>query len=147
MHEDISIEHDLVIDAPPERVWSLLTDPDAIRRWYAFDGAVCEAVNGGRIEHRWSEHGRFLGKVLQVQPYGLFQYRYAAQPETEPQLGASTVVTFRLEPEGTGTRLFVTEHGFEQIAGSMVEARELAAMNLTAWRAGFTTLSDLARRR
>lgn len=143
--DDVVAEHSQLVLAHPAVVWSLLTTPENISRWYAFDGAACDPVPGGRLEFYWKEHGWFFGTVLEADVPVEFRYRCAAEPETEPTRGASTVVAFRLTQVPGGTRVQVRETGFEEIAGSYSQARELAAQNLQAWRTGLTLLSDLAR--
>ena len=42
-----SVQRAAEIAAPPDRVWPLLTTPDGLTAWYAFDGATVEPVVGG----------------------------------------------------------------------------------------------------
>ena len=56
-----SIEHEVVIKAPVAVVWALVTQPEHVAQWYAFDGADIELRPGGRLAFRWREHGEFPG--------------------------------------------------------------------------------------
>lgn len=56
------IEHDIVIQAPIERVWDLLTQPAHVAAWYAFDGAEIETCALGVAWYsRGKNTGRFMG--------------------------------------------------------------------------------------
>lgn len=108
---------------PPREVWRAVTDPDLITRWTA-------TGRGGRPVGFATTVGtkfRFVGKpmpgwngivnceVLEVAEPSLLRYSW-----TDDEGGATTYVTYRLEPAAGGTR-FIYEHvGFTGVGGLMM---------------------------
>jgi uncharacterized protein YndB with AHSA1/START domain len=99
-----SIECDQFIARPPAAVWRALTEPDLHAAWWAA-GDIKPVVGHrftldmGRWGHQWCE-------ILQVEPEKLLRYTFG-------EGSLDTTITWRLEPEGTGTRLFLVHDGFE----------------------------------
>jgi uncharacterized protein YndB with AHSA1/START domain len=89
---------------PPARVWRALTDPVLHAEWWA-KGDV-KAVVGHRFELDMGRHGLQPCEVLEVEPERLLRYRFAATT-------LATLITWRLEPEGGGTRLHLRHEGFD----------------------------------
>jgi uncharacterized protein YndB with AHSA1/START domain len=100
-----SIELDQFIARPPAAVWRALTEPDLHAKWWA--AGDVKPVVGHRFTldmgGRW---GQQVCEVLEVEEAKLFRYTFA-----EGVL--DTTITWRLEPEGDGTRLFLVHDGFE----------------------------------
>ncbi|SDJ56325.1 SRPBCC domain-containing protein [Nonomuraea jiangxiensis] len=146
--EQDSVEREIVVAAPVERVWELITKPEHVRVWYAFDGTSIDLRPGGTIEHIWREHGRFLGVVEDVVPPTLFTYWYSNVPDTEPAPGTRTHVSFRLEPtaDGHGTVLRVRESGLGELTLSQEERRAYLAATTQGWSGGLTNLREHAER-
>jgi uncharacterized protein YndB with AHSA1/START domain len=105
---------------PPETVWRALTDPGLIPRWTA-TGA------GGRPEGFAPVPGtrfRFVARpkpgwngivnceVLEARAPVLLRYTW-----TDDGGGDETVVTYRLEPAGAGTRFTYEHTGFTGVGG------------------------------
>jgi uncharacterized protein YndB with AHSA1/START domain len=64
------------------------------------------------------EHIRWNATVERMEAPSTFSYRwhpYALDPEVDYSAEPMTLVEFRLEPSGSGTRLTVTETGFEAL--------------------------------
>lgn len=89
---------------PPRAVWRALTDPELHARWWA-PGDV-RAVVGHRFELDMGQWGKQPCEVLAVEPERLLQYRFATGR-------LDTIITWRLTPEGEGTRLELTQEGFD----------------------------------
>ncbi|MGO4632792.1 SRPBCC domain-containing protein [Streptomyces sp. 2RAF24] len=89
---------------PPAAVWRALTDPELHARWWAA-GDVKPLV-GHRFTLDMGSFGSQPCEVTAVEDERLLAYRFA-----EGTL--DTTLTWRLEPEGTGTRLFLTHSGFD----------------------------------
>jgi uncharacterized protein YndB with AHSA1/START domain len=112
MHkETIVIER--TFNAPIEKVWSALTEPDHIRKWsFEVSGFKPEvgyefSFSGGN-EDRTYLH---LSKVLEVVPYKKIAYswRYDGYP-------GDSVVSYELFAEGNKTRVVLTHSGIEAIS-------------------------------
>lgn len=100
-----SIQLEQFIEHPPARVWQALTDPVLHAKWWAA-GDVRPVVG-----HRFTlDMGPAFGnqpcEVLAVEKERLFSYTFA--PGT-----LNTTITWRLQPEGSGTRLFLEQAGFD----------------------------------
>lgn len=89
---------------PPAAVWAALTDPELHARWWA--AGDVKAVVGHRFTLDMGNFGSQPCEVTEAVPERLLAYRFA-----EGTL--DTTITWRLEPEGTGTRLFLTHAGFD----------------------------------
>ena len=139
-----TIERDVLIAAPAERVWSVLTDPVHVARWFAFAGADIELRPGGALRFRWREHGEFYGVVERVERPRVFSFRWARPAQAEPDAGNSTLVEFTLTPEGEGTRLRVVESGFEQLPEA--EQEQAVRDNTSGWAGAFAGLVDYMTR-
>ena len=141
------IERDITIDAPVERVWELITEPEHIGRWFGDAGAQIDLRPGGEMVIRWAEHGTTHGRVVAVEPHTRFSYRWApfkVPSGDEPVDGNSTLVEFLLAPEGDGTRLRVVESGFASLATSEDQRTKNHASNTGGWQAELGELAEYA---
>lgn len=129
-----AITRETWIAAPPDRVWAVITRPEHVGRWFGDAGAEIDLRPGGALRFRWADHGTAFGRVVQVERATLFSFRWAQPRETEPEPGNSTLVEFRLHPDGDGTRLVVTESGFEQLHLTAAEQARYRAGNVEGWR-------------
>ena len=127
------IEREIVIAAPVERVWEVITQPEHVGSWFGDAGAEIDLRPGGAMVFRWSQYGAFRGVVETVEPPRLFAYRWARPADAEPRAGNSTRVEFTLTPEGGGTRLRVVESGFRALDISADEQETYAAGNVQGW--------------
>ncbi|BFU42464.1 SRPBCC family protein [Krasilnikovia sp. MM14-A1004] len=98
-----SIECDQFIARAPAAVWRALTEPELLARWWA-QGDI-KPVVGHRFTLDMGEWGMQRCEVVAVEPERLLTYTFA-----EGVL--DTTITWRLEPEGAGTRLFLEHSGF-----------------------------------
>jgi uncharacterized protein YndB with AHSA1/START domain/predicted SnoaL-like aldol condensation-catalyzing enzyme len=114
------IVEQIEIAAPLARVWQALTDYRAFGEWFgvALDGpfVVGERLSG-KITSAGYEGLPWEARVVSIEPMHTFAYRWptgadAAPDETESQW---TLVEFHLESIPTGTRLTLTESGFEKV--------------------------------
>jgi uncharacterized protein YndB with AHSA1/START domain len=92
------------LDHPPAEVWAALTDPALQARWWAA-GDVRPTI-GHRFTLDMGPWGRQPCEVLAVEPGRLLRYTFATG-------SLDTTLTWRLEPEGTGTRLTLDHAGFD----------------------------------
>jgi uncharacterized protein YndB with AHSA1/START domain len=98
-----SIEREISIAAPVERVWAALTEEKHVKEWFGDDGAEIDLRPGGAIVFGWTDHGRYRGTVETVEPPHRFAYRWAREFDVAPAPGNSTLVSFTLTPQGTDT--------------------------------------------
>ena len=127
------IERDVVIEAPIERVWALITESEHFGTWFADSTAEIDLRPGGAIEMSWEEHGTVRARVERVEPPRLFSYRWANAVDAEPVEGHSTLVEFTLAAEGDATRVRVVESGFASLDTSEEDRRRQHDDNTTGW--------------
>jgi uncharacterized protein YndB with AHSA1/START domain len=137
------IEQEIVIDAPPEVVWELVTDPEHVGAWFG-DAAEIDLRPGGDAALTWDGHGTYLARVERVEPPRFFSFRWARPSDTPPVEGNSTLVEFSLSAEGEGTKLKVVESGFAALAGSEDEKAQHFVDNTEGWNVELGHLRDYA---
>jgi uncharacterized protein YndB with AHSA1/START domain len=137
------IERDVLIAAPVERVWALITSPGHVGRWFADAGAEIDLRPGGKLSLSWHEHGTFHGRVEAVEPPRRFAYRWLSTigSQAEPTPANSTLTEFTLAAEGDGTRVAVVESGFDALDVDAADRAAALASHTEGWAA---ELDDLA---
>jgi uncharacterized protein YndB with AHSA1/START domain len=138
------IAHEVVVAAPVDRVWAIITEPEHIQAWFAFDGATIDLRPGGELVMTWKEHGTYHARIERIEPPHRFAWRWARLPGEQPRPGDSTLVEFTLTPEGERTRLRVVESGFRDLDLSEAEQAQWAADNIQGWQGGFDALKTHA---
>jgi uncharacterized protein YndB with AHSA1/START domain len=131
------IETDVLIAAPVERVWELITKPEHVGRWFGDAGAEIDLRPGGRWSMTFQDHGTIHGRVEAVEPPHRFTYRWLSTMgvQDEPTPGNSTLTEFRLVAEGDGTRVVVVESGFDALDADPAVRTEKLASNTKGWAA------------
>ncbi|WP_433323578.1 SRPBCC family protein [Spirillospora sp. CA-294931] len=139
------IEREIVIAAPVERVWSVITEPEHVGSWFGAAGkpAEIDLRPGGTMVVDHGEYGVFPSTIVEVDPPRTFSWRWAsAFPGQDVTDANSTLVEFTLRPEGDGTLLRVIETGFDRLAGGEELQRSAWSDNEGGWR---EKTEDLAR--
>ena len=127
------IEREVVIEAPVEVVWAVVTEPRHVGSWFS-DAAEIDLRPGGDARLTWEQHGTSLARVEKVEPPHSFSFRWARGMNAPPGEGNSTLVEFSLSAEGERTRLRVVESGFPALDGSEEEKAAYAAGNTQGWK-------------
>ncbi|MBD8868428.1 SRPBCC family protein [Nocardioides donggukensis] len=137
----LSLEVDQLVDARPETVYRLLTEPELYARWFGPAGSVVTVESmdvrlGGRL-------GLSIAIPAADLTVGIEGFYEVIEPPTrlvhtwrslDEELVTS--VTFTLEPQGEGTRLVVTHRGF-------VDPVDLES-NQGGWHDHLATLAERA---
>jgi uncharacterized protein YndB with AHSA1/START domain len=141
------IERAVLIAAPVERVWELVTNPEHVGRWFADAGAELELRPGGTLSLSWSDFGTFHGRVEAVEPPHRVAYRWlsAKDSRAEPTPANSTLIEFTLAAEGDGTRVAVVESGFDGLDVDADERAAALASHTRGWKDELGELVDYAR--
>jgi uncharacterized protein YndB with AHSA1/START domain len=129
---DLTIEREILIEAPAEVVWRIVTEPDQMTLWFA--SRVDLEVKPGA--HGYMEFGDQGGPVVveTVDPPNRFSFRWNHPREEEPTIGNSMLVEFTLTPEGQErTRLRVIESGHELRDWSDTEKQRYADEHREGW--------------
>jgi uncharacterized protein YndB with AHSA1/START domain len=132
-----TIEREITIAAPVERVWSVLTEAEHIGGWFADAGAEIDLRPGGALLMRWEEYGTTHARVETVDPPRRFAYRWIAlnaAGDAELTDDNSTLVEFTLVPEGEATRLRVVESGFAALVASDEQRNAQYDDNVGGWK-------------
>ena len=123
----------IVLRAPRERVWRAISDAAEFGRWFgvALDG---EFVAGKHVVARIvkttvdpevaQSQDAYAGLTFdmwieRMEPPRLFSYRwhpYALDPNVDYASEPTTLVSFELEDDPAGTKLTITEVGFDQLS-------------------------------
>ena len=115
------IEKSIDLKAPIERVWRALTDHHEFGQWFRVkleEPFAPGKVSHGHITYPGYEHLRWEAVVQRMEAPRLFSFTwhpYAVDPGVDYSPETPTLVEFRLEPIATGTRLTVTESGFDAL--------------------------------
>lgn len=133
------IEKKITLDAPVGRVWQALTDHREFGDWF---GVTLEGpfeagkTSRGKITHPGYEHLKWEANIEAMETdrrFAMTWHPHAVDPEKDYSGESPTRVEFALEQEGTGTRLRVTEDGFDKVPADRRE--EAYRMNQSGWEA------------
>lgn len=118
-----TIRKTITINAPVEKVWAAIGDPAEFGKWFGVDASGQQFEPGKVVAMKITDPPEYAGteftvSVVDVVPPRLLSFRWhPGEPEPGQNLEdePTTLIEFALEPEGAGTRLTVTESGFEAI--------------------------------
>lgn len=131
------IEKSIELKAPIERVWRALTDCREFGEWFRvkLDGAFeVGRVSTGHVTYPGYEHLKWAAQIVRMEAPRLFAFTwhpYAIDPTVDYSMETPTLVEFRLEPVAGGTRLTVTESGFDALPDD--RRPDALRMNESGW--------------
>ncbi|GAA1967889.1 SRPBCC domain-containing protein [Kitasatospora viridis] len=131
-----TIERSIVIDAPAERVWSVLTEPAFLGSWLGSGTPVrLDLRPGGLLLLDHGVHGAIPARIERVEPPARLSWRWSqGTAGEEPTAANSTLVEFTLTPAPTGgTLLTMVESGFAGLALPVAQAAERHEANSANW--------------
>ena len=137
------ISREIVIDAAPQVVWAIVTEPRHVARWFS-DEAQIDLRPGGAMRLTWHGHGTYPGRVEAVEPPHRFAFRWVRREDDEPGEGTSTLVEITLVAEGARTRLRVVETGFQRLTWAEGDKARHADENNQGWIHELNQLRDYA---
>ena len=141
---DDRIEEQILINAPLERVWDLVSEPG----WWVPSTATTpvDHTPGRQVVRESERWGRFPIEVVRVEPRTYAAFRWASQaPGAELTPTNTTLVEFRLTPLGDAVRVNVVERGF---AALPEDVREQAWKDNTGgWQQELGSLKERAELR
>ena len=139
------IEKDVLIDAPVDVVWRVITEPEQIVRWFSDEAEIDLRRGGdGRLVFRSGESYQL--QVEAVEPPHRFAFRWVQPQGSVARPENSTLVEFTLEPEGSGTRLRVVESGFDKVDWSDERKTRYIERHTDGWTRLLERLRDFAGR-
>ena len=116
------IDRTIDIQAPPERVWRALTDVQQLSSWFqvTIEGTIAAGsdvwMTSVHPEHRGQ---RFRVWIVELTPPRRVIWQWhpgAVDASVDYTREPRTTVTFTLEPTASGTRVTVSETGFNEIS-------------------------------
>jgi uncharacterized protein YndB with AHSA1/START domain len=128
----LTIDRDVLIEAPAEVVWRTITEPDQMTQWFA--DRVDLVVEPGA--HGYMGFGDQGGAVVVevVDPPTRFSFRWNENAGGEPAAGNSMLVEFTLTAEGDEqTRLRVVESGHESLGWPDADKQRYADEHQGGW--------------
>lgn len=131
------IEKSVDLNAPLDRVWDAITDARQFGEWFRvrLDGPfVLGEEATGSILYPGYEHIVWRATVVAIEPKTLFAFTwlpYAVDPDADYSAETPTRVEFRLEAQGSRTRLTITESGFDKVPAARRD--EAFRMNDGGW--------------
>lgn len=116
-----TIEKEVLIRAPRERVYAALTDPVQLAQWFP-DRVEGEVRPGSRPIFDFGEYGRHSTYVVATNPHSYVAYRWIPGAIHVPQgfIGdvlsePNTLCEFHLDETAEGTRVRLVESGFASL--------------------------------
>ena len=116
--EYASIEREIHVDAPPEVVFEVISQPEHVRDWWYAESDV-QPVAGATGELVWADGDNPRANVVSMtvvaaEPPRVLTFRWTHSAGDQAVDGNSLLVTFELVPVGAGTLLRLTETGFRE---------------------------------
>jgi len=142
------VEREVLIEAPIEVVWAVITEPEHVKQWFA-DEAEIELRPGGRGELTFAEKATKKPiavpiRIEAVEPPRRLAYRWMLPAGEEPRPGNSILVEFILAQEGENTRLQVVESGLQRMPWSDSEKQSYSADHADGWATHVESLRKYA---
>jgi uncharacterized protein YndB with AHSA1/START domain len=145
-----SVEREILIEASPEIIWGVITEPEQISRWFS-DEADIEGRAGADGTLTWKPGGRGGRKesdlivpirVVDAEPFRRFSFRWNHPPGAGPDQDNSALVEFSLIEEDGGTRLKVVESGIDLVTHDEESKVRYSAEHEHGWGKHFGELRD-----
>jgi uncharacterized protein YndB with AHSA1/START domain len=139
MKDSLIAQVHITISAPIAKVWDALVNPEMIRQFMFGTTALSEWKEGSPLIWKGEWEGKPYedkGVILQLKPQRVLQYSHFSPLSGQADMPEHyQTVTIELFPEGTGTRLMLS-----QDKNSTEEEREHAQRN---WSTMLTRLKEL----
>jgi uncharacterized protein YndB with AHSA1/START domain len=135
--EYASIEREISIDAPPEVVFEVISQPEYVREWWQAESDVMPTA-GATGELVWADGDDPRAHVTPMtvvvaEPPRVFTFRWTHPAGETAVDGNSLLVTFELVPVGTGTLLRLTETGFREQGWELAKLEQQYQEHGTGW--------------
>ena len=141
------IEKQVTINAPRSRVWRAISDARECGAWFRVDLSGVTFRPGehaiGKMTYPGHEGSPFEILVERVEPERLFSFRwhpYGLDPSVDYSREPMTLIEFVLEDVDGGTKLTVTESGFDQVP--LARRAEAFRMNSEGWAIQVQNVAD-----
>jgi uncharacterized protein YndB with AHSA1/START domain len=135
--EQSRIDRTIDIEAAPERVWRALTNAEELGAWFQvkIEGTIAPGAEVWMTStHAGYEGQRFRVRFMELTAPRRFVWEWhpgEVDPNVDYSKEPRTTVTFTLEPSKRGTKLTVSETGFDKI--SLARRAKVYADNSGGW--------------
>ena len=145
-----SVERQILIEASPEVVWRVITEPEQISCWFS-DEADVDARAGADGTLTWTPGGRGAHKgtdlvvqirVIDAEPFRRFAFRWNHPDGVQPDESNSALVEFSLNEEAAGTRLTVLESGIGAVTGDEQDNARYVEEHAQGWQRHLGEMRD-----
>ncbi len=135
------IEKSIEMKAPVERVWRALTNHEELGAWFGLK--FNEAFEPGKTMTGWNVHMNreqtiVIHKIEPESRFSLKWHPYGVDAKTHAD--AATLIEFTLEKIPNGTRLHVTESGFDKVPAHL--RAEAFRMHTGGWEAQLKNIKN-----
>lgn len=138
------IEQEILIDAPVEVVWKVVTEPAQITQWFS-DVAELDLRPGGDGVLTFEQEGATVRlQVEAVEEPHRFAFWWEYPDGEQPQADNALHVEFTLAAHGDGTRLRVVETGFDRLDRPEPDQTAYAENHVKGWATHLSRLLDHA---
>ncbi len=132
------IEKEIVLNAPRSRVWLAIADAKQFGEWFQVDLSGVEFRASQPVHAKMTYPGHegkpFEMVIDRIEPERLFSFRwhpYGIDPNVDYSNEPMTLIEFTLEEVEGGTKLTITESGFDNIP--LARRAEAFRMNSQGW--------------
>jgi uncharacterized protein YndB with AHSA1/START domain len=132
------ITKEIILKAPRARVWKAISDPQEFGAWFKVDMTGVKFEPGQPVHAKMTYPGYegmpFEMVIDRIEPGRLFSFRwhpYGIDPNYDYSDEPMTLIEFELEEVAEGTRLTVTESGFDSIP--LARRAEAFRMDSQGW--------------
>lgn len=135
--EMLRIDRTIELQASPERVWRALTDAAELSTWFQvqIEGTIAQGHEVWMTTTMKEYAGqRFRVHFVDLTPPRRLVWKWhpgEVDPKVDYSREPQTTVTFTLEPSGRGTKLMVSETGFDAI--SLARRAKVFGDNSQGW--------------
>jgi len=139
------IEKEILIEAPIDVVWRVVTEPDQIKQWFS-ESVTLDVRVGGEGGMTFDSGNSFRVQVEAVEPPHRFAFRWVHPEGAKADPENSMLVEFTLRAEAGQTRLRVVESGLDTIDWTDERKAKYAADHSNGWVYYLGRLRDVAAR-
>lgn len=126
-----TITHSVWTAAPRKAVWVALTGPEHVEAWWKHPMTFPDGIRPGSVgEFGLQDGGSFTVRIDRVDEPSAYALTWGFGDDLDES--RATTVLFELAEEGEGTRITVTERGFDRLA-DLGERRASMEGNQEGW--------------
>jgi uncharacterized protein YndB with AHSA1/START domain len=121
MDKPLFIKNSIVIDAPADKVWDALTNPEQTKKYMFGCETVSDWKPGSPLLWKGTHEGKEMifvkGDIIEIKPPGFLKYTTFDPNSTIDDVSENYLaVTYELTPENGKTRLTVTQGDYSTVA-------------------------------